>query len=201
MFQGDAAQGRGDMELTIPNLLTLSRLIAAPLIALAFVLVTSPFADMIAFIVFVVAALTDFLDGYLARKWDQLSEIGRILDPIADKIMVVIGLGVLMGVHGLTPWLVLPATVILFREVFVSGLREALGDRATALKVTGLAKWKTTFQMFAIAALFLAGALTATIVESMGLALLWMAAILTAMTGWDYTTKATRLIASQGGRS
>lgn len=186
------------MELTIPNILTLSRLVAAPVIALVYLALNPPYADVAAFFVFIIAALTDFFDGYLARRWGQLSEIGRILDPIADKIMVVIGLGVLLGAHGLQFWVLLPATIILFREVLVSGLREALGDKATALKVTTLAKWKTTFQMVAIGALFLAGAASAEWIGWLGLVLLWIAAILTAMTGWDYTTKATALISSQG---
>ena len=188
------------MEWTIPNQLTLARLVAAPLIALVYLALEAPFADIAAFTVFILAALTDFFDGYLARRWGQLSEIGRVLDPIADKVMVVIGLGVLLGAHGLKFWVLLPATIILFREVLVSGLREALGDRAVALKVTQLAKWKTTFQMVAIGALFLAGASAAEWIGWLGLVLLWIAAILTALTGWDYALKATGLISSQGGR-
>lgn len=189
------------MVWNLPNILTLSRLAAAPIIALIYLGLNPPFADLVAFVVFVVAAVTDFFDGYLARRWGQLSEIGRVLDPIADKVMVVIGLGVLLGAHGLAFWVLLPATIILFREVFVSGLREALGDRAVALKVTALAKWKTTVQMFAIGALFLAGASEAVWISWVGLALLWIGAILTAVTGWDYTTKAVRLVAGgEGGR-
>ena len=100
--------------------------------------------------------MTDWIDGYLARAWKQETKLGAMLDPIADKAMVVIALMVIVGYSSMSPWLVLPATVILFREVFVSGLREYLGDTAGTLKVTKLAKWKTTAQMVAIAVLFCA---------------------------------------------
>ena len=145
------------MPLTIPNILTLFRLLAAPFIAIIFLSFDRPLADGLAFALFTIAAITDFIDGYLARKLNQMTEIGRVLDPIADKITVVIALAVLIGLSGSTI-VTLAATVILFREVLVSGLREALGDRATALKVTQLAKWKTTAQMVAIGLIFLAGA-------------------------------------------
>ena len=106
---------------------------------------------------FVLASLTDWIDGYLARAWKQETKIGTMLDPIADKAMVVIALMVIVAFSSWSPWLVLPATVILFREVFVSGLREFLGDVAGTLQVTKLAKWKTTAQMVAIAVLFSQG--------------------------------------------
>ncbi|OZA02084.1 MAG: CDP-diacylglycerol--glycerol-3-phosphate 3-phosphatidyltransferase, partial [Rhodobacterales bacterium 17-64-5] len=93
--------------------------------------------------------------GYLARLWKQESKFGTMLDPIADKAMVVIAIMVITGYNGMNPWLILPATLILFREVCVSGLREYLGAKAGLLKVTKLAKWKTTAQMIAIAVLFL----------------------------------------------
>ena len=115
-------------------------------------------ADWFALGLFVVAAITDFVDGYLARAWKQESKIGAMLDPIADKAMVIIALLVITGFNGMNPWILLPATLILFREVFVSGLREYLGDTAGLLKVTNLAKWKTTLQMVALAVLFSTGA-------------------------------------------
>jgi CDP-diacylglycerol--glycerol-3-phosphate 3-phosphatidyltransferase len=114
-----------------------------------------PWADWFALSLFVGAAITDWFDGYLARLWKQESKFGTMLDPIADKAMVVIAIMVITGYNGMNPWLILPATVILFREVFVSGLREYLGDNAGQLKVTKLAKWKTTAQMVAIAVMFL----------------------------------------------
>lgn len=145
------------MNWTIPNILTVIRLLAAPMVALMFLYFTRPYADWFALVLFVSAAFTDWLDGYLARSWKQETKLGAMLDPIADKAMVVIALMVIIGFSSWSGWLVLPATVILFREVFVSGLREFLGDTAGTLKVTQLAKWKTTLQMVAIAVLFSQG--------------------------------------------
>ena len=148
------------MTWTIPNTLTVLRLAAAPGVVLLFLYFARPWADWFALILFVGAAITDFLDGYLARAWKQESKFGAMLDPIADKAMVVIALLVITGYAGMDPWILLPATVIIFREVFVSGLREFLGDTAGTLKVTSLAKWKTTAQMVAIAVLFATGIFT-----------------------------------------
>ncbi|UWQ75500.1 CDP-diacylglycerol--glycerol-3-phosphate 3-phosphatidyltransferase [Leisingera sp. M658] len=147
------------MKWTLPNILTLMRLVAAPGLAVMFLYFSRPYADWFALLLFVTAAVTDWFDGYLARAWKQETKMGAMLDPIADKAMVVIALMILVGyaAEHWTPWLVLPATVILFREVFVSGLREYLGDTAGTLKVTKLAKWKTTAQMIAIATLFSQG--------------------------------------------
>jgi len=145
------------MSWNVPNILTVLRLLAAPGIAVMFLYFNRPYADWFALILFISAALTDWIDGHLARSWKQVTKIGTMLDPIADKAMVVIALMVIVGYSSMSPWLVLPATVILFREVFVSGLREYLGDTAGTLKVTQLAKWKTTAQMVAIAVLFAQG--------------------------------------------
>jgi CDP-diacylglycerol--glycerol-3-phosphate 3-phosphatidyltransferase len=145
------------MTWTLPNILTAGRLLAAPGVAVMFLYFTRPYADWVALMLFVMAAITDWFDGYLARSWKQVTKLGTMLDPIADKAMVVIALMVIVGYSSMSPWLVLPATVILFREVFVSGLREFLGDVAGTLKVTKLAKWKTTAQMVAIAVLFAQG--------------------------------------------
>lgn len=145
------------MTWTIPNVLTTLRLLAAPGVAVMFLYFTRPWADWFALVLFVGAAVTDWFDGYLARIWKQTTKMGTMLDPIADKAMVVVALMVIVGYSSMSPWLVLPATVILFREVFVSGLREYLGDTAGTLKVTRLAKWKTTAQMIAIAVLFAQG--------------------------------------------
>ena len=143
------------MRWTLPNLLTVLRLLAAPLVPLMFLFLSRPFADFAALVLFLVAAITDWFDGYLARAWGQESRFGAAMDPIADKAMVIIAVVVITGYSGMNPWLILPATVILFREVFVSGLREFLGANAKLLKVTRLAKWKTTAQMVAISVLFL----------------------------------------------
>lgn len=212
------------MRWTIPNILTLLRLLAAPGVAVMFLYFHRPWADWCALALFVSAAVTDYFDGYLARLWKQESRFGAMLDPIADKAMVVIAIMVLTGYSGMNPWLILPATVILFREVFVSGLREYLGARAGSLKVTKLAKWKTTAQMIAMAVLFLGTGLEylngvamqgmtpeqyadavsqgladpvracgrrdcASVANDAGLVLIWIAAALTFMTGWDYFRK------------
>jgi Phosphatidylglycerophosphate synthase len=118
------------MVWTIPNILTFLRLMAAPGVAIAFLYFTRPYADWFALVLFVTAAATDWFDGYLARAWGQTTKLGAMLDPIADKAMVVIALMVFMCYSSYSAWLVLPATVIVFREVFVSCLREFLGDTA-----------------------------------------------------------------------
>jgi len=203
------------MRWNLPNILTVLRLLAAPAVAIIFIVVHRPYADWIALCLFVVAALTDFLDGYLARKWQQESNFGRMLDPIADKAMVVIALTILTALSDLAYWVVIPSVIIMFREIFVSGLREFLGDRASLLKVTRLAKWKTTFQMVAIAALFFAtGAKyhqslltgmedsTQIYVTNMSrhyaswasYVMLWLSSALTLVTGWDYLMKAMPLL-------
>ncbi len=190
------------MKWTVPNILTVLRLLAAPGVAVMFLYFARPWADWFALALFVVAAITDFFDGYLARAWKQESKIGAMLDPIADKAMVVIALMVITGFSGMNPWYLLPATIIMFREVFISGLREYLGDTAGILKVTKLAKWKTTAQMVAIAVLFSTGAFEHHAIKdpsyvevanaswTIGVVLLWLAAILTFVSGLDYFRKA-----------
>lgn len=141
---------------TLPNLLTYARVAAAPAAAICFSLLPRPMADLVAFVLFVSAALTDYLDGWLARRLNQVSALGRMLDPIADKAMVIIALAVILSLRG-PDWIVmLPAAAIFLRETLVSGLREALAGKAT-IHVTQLAKWKTTVQMTAIGILLLAG--------------------------------------------
>ena len=207
----------------LPNILTVGRLLAAPGVVLMFLYFSRPYADWFALLLFVGAAITDYFDGYLARAWKQQTKFGTMLDPIADKAMVVIALLVITGYAGMNPWILLPATVIIFREVFVSGLREFLGDTAGLLAVTNLAKWKTTAQMVAIAVLFGTGifqhmlldrmtGMDASVVDEIfaggddpvnlrlidmaawitwwvGIILLWVAAILTLITGLDYFRK------------
>jgi cardiolipin synthase (CMP-forming) len=185
--------------LTLPNILTLLRLAAAPGVVIMFLYFHRPWADWFALLLFVVAALTDFLDGYLARRWKQESKLGAMMDPIADKAMVIIALLVITGFSGMDPWILLPATVILFREVFISGLREFLGATSGQLAVTRLAKWKTTAQMTAIAILFATGAfehyhgaaaISTFVTWWIGIVTLWIAGVLTLITGWDYFRKA-----------
>lgn len=189
------------MTWNIPNALSVLRLVAAPMVAVMFLYFDRPWADWFALSLFVIASVTDWFDGYLARAWGQETKMGAMIDPIADKAMVVIALMVIVGFSNQhwTPWLVLPATVIMFREVFVSGLREFLGDVAGTLKVTKLAKWKTATQMVAIACLFAQGVfehyqgpetMGALWSGWIGMGLLWIAAVLTGVTGVDYFLKA-----------
>ena len=141
----------------LPNIITTIRIALAPFIAVLIWHSDRPDYALYALILFIIASISDWLDGYLARAWKQESKMGAMLDPIADKAMVVIALLVLASVFGLDALILLPAALIVFREVFVSGLREFLGDVAGTLKVTKLAKWKTTVQMLAIALLFAVG--------------------------------------------
>ncbi|ARE40250.1 CDP-diacylglycerol--glycerol-3-phosphate 3-phosphatidyltransferase [Rhodovulum sp. P5] len=178
------------MRWTLPNILTVLRLLAAPLLPLAYFLWESPVADLVAVTLFVAASVTDWFDGYLARKWHLTTRFGAMIDPIADKAMVLVALLVIVARHDMAVWLTLAATVILFREVFVSGLREFLGAQAGQLKVTKLAKWKTTVQMVAITVLLAYGLLPFAAVAFLGSALLLVAAALTLLSGGDYFIKA-----------
>ena len=176
------------METNLPNALTLSRILATPVVCLLLFMGT-PLGSWLALAVWVYACLTDFLDGYLARSWQQQSSFGRMLDPIADKLLVSSVLLVLVGVHQLQGPAILPAGIILCREILVSGLREFLAQLDVSVPVTRLAKWKTTLQMAAIGFLVVGdaapafGPLSAT---EIGLYGLWAAALLTLVTGYDY---------------
>ena len=178
----------------IPNLLTYGRILAVPLIVVCFFLEgrleSSDFARWTALGLFVAASITDYLDGYLARTWQQTSNIGRMLDPIADKLLVATCLMLLAAdpvetIHGWSLW---AAIVILCREILVSGLREYLAELKVSVPVTQLAKWKTTIQMFAIAFLLAgpAGDKILPYTTEIGITLLWISAIVTLYTGYDY---------------
>lgn len=175
----------------LPNILTLSRIAAIPILA-AMTAIHSPAGDLAACIVFAAAGITDYLDGRLARDRGQASDVGRMLDPIADKLLVGAALMLLAGHGRLTGWGLYPAIIILLREILVSGLREYLAGLRVGLPVTNLAKWKTGFQMGALGTL-IAGSDTAVLlhlsflpVVAIGEAMLWIAAVLTLVTGWDY---------------
>ena len=179
--------------LSLPNLLTLSRIFAVPL--LVFLLWRPPPIDYaITFVLYCLVGITDYFDGYLARAQGKISKLGQFLDPIADKIMVAAVIIMLMAsrrANGDPPILqdvsIIPALVILLREIIVSGLREFLAELKVSMPVSTLAKWKTTFQLVALGALILGGALPKEEwVHMVGLASLWAAAGLTLMTGWDY---------------
>src|SRR5918999_4579527 len=171
------------MMINPPNLLTGARILAVPAMVAAFY-VPGAFGNWVTCAIFTVAAVTDYFDGYLARSWSMQSPFGRMLDPIADKLLV--GAAILMLVHfDRAP--ILPALVILCGEILVSGLREFLAEVQVGLPVSRLAKWKTAVQMTAIGFLLVGGAGPAWLpVEAIGWWGLWLAAILTLVTGYDY---------------
>jgi len=185
------------MPTDLPNVITLSRIAAIPLLVVL-VALRMPAADLAACVVFSAAALTDYYDGKLARSRRQQSDLGRMLDPIADKLLVGAALMMLVGQNRLSGPALYPAIVIMLREILVSGLREYLAGIRIGLPVTKLAKWKTGFQMGALGTL-LAGDTTARFlhlgflpVSMIGEAMLWVAAGLTLWTGWDYMTAGWR---------
>ena len=175
------------MPLTsLPNLLTLSRILAIPVVVGTFY-VPGDYARWFACALFSAAGVTDWLDGHMARRWAQQSELGRFLDPIADKLLVAATLLMLTAQDRLSAGAVLPALVILCREILVSGLREYLAELRVGLPVSRLAKWKTAIQMTAIGFLIVGDAGPARLpVEMIGESLLWIAALLTLVTGYDY---------------
>ncbi len=178
----------------LPNLLTYGRIIAVPLVVLCFFLEgrlqSSDFARWSALAIFALASITDFLDGYLARIWKQTSNIGRMLDPIADKLLVSTCLLLLAADTDKTiaGWSLWAAIIILCREILVSGLREYLADLKVSVPVTTLAKWKTAMQLFAIGFLLAgsAGDKVFAYTTQTGIVLLWISAMVTLYTGWDY---------------
>ena len=176
------------MPLTsLPNLLTLSRILAIPIVVGTFY-VDGDYARWFACALFSAAGVTDWLDGHMARRWAQQSELGRFLDPIADKLLVAATLFMLVARGRLsTEWALLPALVILCREILVSGLREYLAELRVGLPVSRLAKWKTAIQMVAIGVLIVGSAGPSFLpVVKIGEMLLWIAALLTLLTGYDY---------------
>jgi CDP-diacylglycerol--glycerol-3-phosphate 3-phosphatidyltransferase len=178
--------------LTLPNLLTLSRIFAVPI--LVFLLWRpAPIDYAITFILYCIVGITDYFDGYLARAQGQISRLGQFLDPIADKIMVVAVLIMLISSRKANPepeiagLHIIAALIILLREIMVSGLREFLAGLQVSVPVSALAKWKTTLQLVALGALILSGAVPdQDWIHNVGLASLWAAAALTLVTGYDY---------------
>ncbi|WP_306089141.1 CDP-diacylglycerol--glycerol-3-phosphate 3-phosphatidyltransferase [Qipengyuania flava] len=187
--------------LTLPNILTLSRIFAIPLLAYFLWWPGWEMGYLLAFGLYCLMGVTDYFDGYLARTSGTVSKLGIFLDPIADKIMVAAVIlvlaaqGVLRG-----PYVgdahVIAGLIILMREIAVSGLREFLGPLQVSVPVSKLAKWKTTFQMISLGSLILGqglpewtitlGEIDANVPHTVGLATLWAAAVLTVITGWDY---------------
>ena len=192
-----------DHSLALPNLLTYSRIAAVP------VVVACLFAESVqdgplwlrwvALAIFIAAGVTDFLDGYYARTLGQSSAFGRMLDPIADKLLVASCLLMLAMDETIKGWTLWAAIIILCREILVSGLREYLAALRVSVPVTQLAKWKTTMQLVAIGFLIAGKAGDAILpwTSQIGVALLWLSAILTLYTGWDYFRAGVRHIVDE----
>jgi len=189
------------MLFSLPNLLTIGRIAAIPVIIGLFYL-EGDWAAYVACGLFTAAAITDYLDGYLARASGQVSAIGRFLDPIADKLLVAAVLFMLVATDRLSSLSVLPAVVILMREVLVSGLREYLAEVRVSVPVSNLAKWKTAIQLVALAVLIVGDhGPDALPVRLAGEALLWGAALLTLVTGWDYLRSGVRHMVDADARA
>ena len=177
---------------SLPNILTYTRIASVVFVVLCFYLQKIHslyrFAHFTATLLFMIACITDFLDGYIARIWKQTSNIGRMLDPIADKLLVSSCLLLLTADHTIYGISVIAATIILCREILVSGLREHLAELKVSVPVSNLAKWKTATQMTSIVFLLCGPADTTLFIgrTTLGIILLWISAILTLITGWEY---------------
>lgn len=180
----------------LPNILTISRIAVIPLIFISIYVSTFAWA-MFAAVLFVAASITDYLDGYLARAWNETSAFGRLLDPIADKLLVATALVVILAKPDMYNWslTVLPAFVILCREILVSGLREFLREVNAGLPVTKLAKWKTAFQMTALSMMLFRDLWIGW--SYCGEILLWVAAVLTFITGYQYYQRSLEYIRAE----
>ena len=175
------------MVTSLPNLLTVSRIATIPVIVATFY-IDGNTARWVACVLFVAAAITDFFDGYVARRRNIVSSLGRFLDPIADKLLVAAVLLMLVAFDRVSGFSVLPALVILLREILVSGLREFLAELKVGMPVSPLAKWKTGIQMTALPVLLVGDAAAPPWIpaQTLGEICLWAAAALTLITGWDY---------------
>ena len=174
----------------LPNVLTYARIGAVPVVVGLLFWPDDALLRWLAFGIYAAAAITDFFDGYLARMWSQQSSMGRILDPIADKLLIGAVLMMLVYNGAIRSWAVWAAIVILCREMLVSGLREFLAEVHVSVPVSQLAKWKTTVQILALGFLVTGHAgdalLPAGMTQLIGLILLWIAALFTLYTGYDY---------------
>ena len=182
------SQSGRSQALNLPNLLTYGRVAAVPVVCALLFWPHDDRARWPALFVFILAGITDYLDGYLARAYAQQSTLGRMLDPIADKLLVAACLLMLAANGTIVGWSLWAAIVILCREILVSGLREYLAELKVGVPVSRVAKWKTTLQLVAIGFL-IAGPAGEPILPGttlIGIVLLWIAAVLTIYTGWDY---------------
>ena len=183
-----SARSRARRTFNLPNMLTFGRVLIVPMVVACLFWPDEYSLRWTALALFTAAAVTDFFDGYLARIWDQQSALGRMLDPIADKLLVSAVLMILVANGTIKSWSVWAAIVILCREILVSGLREFLAELKVSLPVSKIAKWKTTVQLIALGFL-IAGRAGEEVLPGtvrIGLGLLWISAILTLYTGWDY---------------
>ena len=187
------------MYLYVPNLLTYGRIAAVPALVGCF-FIKGDFGNWLALAIFVAAGITDALDGYFARAWEQQTSLGRMLDPIADKLLVSAALMMLAAQQTIAGWSLCAAVIILSREILVSGLREFLAEVNVSVPVTKLAKWKTIAQMVAIGFLLAgtAGDKIFPFTTLTGLCLLWVSAIVTLYTGWDYFHAGMRHVLDMG---
>lgn len=185
---------RRPLTTSLPNILTYGRIAAVPVLVAVLYFGEGNTARWQAFLIFTLACITDWLDGYLARMWAQQSNLGRMLDPIADKLLVGATLMMLVYTRTLTGWSIFAAIIILSREILVSGLREFLAELNVKVHVTQLAKYKTTAQFVALAMLLVGPATEAytTGITEMGTVILWFSAILTLLTGYDYLKAGVR---------
>ena len=184
--------------LNLANILTMSRIAAIPLIV-GLLMLPGPFWHWVALASFVLACVTDWFDGYVARRLHQVSRLGRFLDPIADKLVVAAVLMILVAMRHIDGWAILAALIILCREILVSGLREFLAELRVGVPVSLLAKWKTAVQMVALGFLIVAKATYNLPINAMlvGEILLWVAAGLTLVTGYDYLTIGLKHMAAE----
>lgn len=203
-----ASSGSGDLTglamrrartFSLPNILTYGRILAVPALVVCLFWPNDIVLRWGAFVIFVAAAITDYFDGYLARAWSQQSAIGRMLDPIADKLLVAAVLLMLVADGTIRSWSLWAAIIILCREFLVSGLREFLAELQVSVPVTKVAKWKTTLQLLAVGFLIAgpAGDRVMAGTTQIGLVLLWIAALLTLYTGYDYFRAGLRHLIDQ----
>ena len=182
------------MKLKIPNILTIGRIIIVPIFVVTF-FIPGFFGDLIPFFLFVLASFTDYLDGLLARLFKEESKLGELLDPIADKLLIAAVIIVLIDTRVIADVHVIPAIIILLREIAISGLREFLAKLNTDMPVSKLAKYKTTFQMVSLSILIIGlGFELNDFLWNLGLVTLWLAAIITLLSGYNYVAKGLKHI-------
>lgn len=194
---------RPSKALSLPNMLTYGRILAVPALVICMFWPNEWEMRWAALAIFALAAATDYLDGYLARAWAQQSALGRMLDPIADKLLVASSLLMLVADGTIRSWSLWAAIIIMCREMLVSGLREFLAELRVSVPVTKVAKWKTAAQLVALGFLIAgqAGEVVLPGTLKIGIGLLWIAALLTLYTGWDYLNHGIRHILAQDERS